>query len=93
MQEAAAPPASPFPLWAFVASGLVIAFAVLFFFQTRDPMILIFGLMAAGMVWVVALLVRLLSGGMGGGVVLRCPSCRGLNPESARFCNGCGKGL
>ena len=94
MQPAAAPASPEIPSWAYVVAGLVGVFSVLFFFQTRDPMILIFGLMSAGMLFGVVWLVSASRGGaLGGRVMVRCPSCRGLNAEDARFCSQCGKAM
>jgi hypothetical protein len=81
-----------YPLWLYLASVAIGMFAVLFFFQTRDPMILIFGIILAAMLWLAMYFARA-PNGFRGTVMLRCGSCRGLNPESAKFCNQCGKGL
>lgn len=77
---------------AWMLTGGIALFAVLFFFQTRDPMILIFGLVAIGILWAV-----MMSVGRGGAgapdVRVRCPACRALNLEDAKFCSQCGRAL
>ena len=91
MQEPQAPSSAKAPWWLYVVSAALVVFGVLFFFQTRDPMILLFGFVAAGMFWLV---VHLMRGAAGpSGTLLRCPSCRNLNPGNARYCNQCGKEL
>ena len=90
MQDGQEPAARTYPWWFFLGAFAIVVAGVLFFFQTRDPMLLFFGLIAAGMFWLV---VHLSRSGAGSGVFVRCGSCRSLNPEAARFCNQCGKGL
>ena len=83
--------------WLPAALALVVGIlAILFFFQTRDPMVLIFGVIAAFMILAIAS--AMTGGGFGGfgppdagAVRVRCASCRALNPEDARYCNQCGK--
>lgn len=82
---------------ALLATLAVGVLTVLYFFQTRDPMMLVFGIIAASLVWVVA------SGRAGWGsaagvppaqqIRVKCRSCGGLNPEDAKYCNACGKSL
>lgn len=93
MQDSQEPSRARSPLWLYAITVIVGALAILFFFQTRDPMVLIFGIVAAAMLWLVGLLLARDRRGLAGGVAVRCPSCRALNPEAARFCNQCGKGL
>jgi len=104
-----APPAAPARndawRWALYAlPGLLFVFAILFFFQTRDPMILIFGIVGSA---IAAAAMRGWRGGYYGYgpgygwgptiaqtievVKVRCASCRALNEEAARFCQQCGK--
>jgi hypothetical protein len=74
----------------------ILVFAIGSFLQTRDPMILIFGVIAGG---TVALVMALVKRGLASNdarpelVKLRCRACQSLNPETARFCNACGKAL
>lgn len=91
MEHAQEPSNPRYPWWLYVVTTALVVFGVLFFFQTRDPMILLFGLIGAGMFWLVVHLMRGAAGPTG--VLLRCPSCRDLNPGTARFCNQCGKDL
>jgi hypothetical protein len=73
--------------WALMlAIGL---FAVLFFFQTRDPMILIFGIIAAS----VYHFVRRGSRAQGTEIRVKCIACGGLNLEDAKFCSQCGRAM
>lgn len=79
----------------WLTRGLVVSvalFSLLFFFQTKDPMILVFGVIAAVILW--SLLAR------GGRWVetptqirVRCTACRALNLEDAKFCSSCGRAL
>lgn len=81
--------------------------AILFFFRTRDPMILVFGIGASVLV---ALMMRAQAsrvppstgpphGGLSWAappsspvvVKVRCAACQALNDEHARFCQACGK--
>lgn len=82
------------PTWAWVTMAVLVALGVLFFFQTRDPMIMIFFIvfpaMILGVVLVLDFLARALRGGVGG-VRVKCRECAALNLEDARFCSACGK--
>jgi hypothetical protein len=103
VQPSAPPPSSDPSRWVFPIVAVVgLAFAILFFFQTHDPMILIFGLMA---IFIASLIFRSRRWMWGYGpmwavgpaqppaevVKVRCPACRALNEENARFCHQCGK--
>jgi len=87
-----------------VAFG-VMALAALLFFQTRDPMILVFGLFGAIFVSALFRPYRWYGWGhpwWGPGwygpmqppqqvVKVKCASCSALNDEHARYCQQCGK--
>lgn len=78
------------PWLRYALLGLVVAMSVVFFLHTGDPMILIFGMMACGLLW---LLVgpRRQGASWRPEVRVRCRACGHLNPEDARYCNQCGK--
>lgn len=78
------------PVWAWVVSGAFLALSILFFFQYKDPMMLIFGLIVPAMLLFGLLVLGLLRGGIGG-VRVRCRECSALNLEDARFCAQCGR--
>ena len=46
-------------LWALIVAGALDALAILFFFQTRDPMVVFFGAVLTAMIVLVAFLVDL----------------------------------
>lgn len=71
----------------------IAGFSILFFFQTKDPMILIFGIVAAGLVLGVLIVARLLRSGLFGGVRVRCRECSALNLEDAKFCSQCAQAI
>lgn len=78
--------------WLVVAA--VAAFAVLFYLQTRDPMILLFGIVSAAMVaFVMHLVAAQKAGELSASVRVKCRACGGLNAEDAKHCSACGKGL
>ena len=104
MQPSAPPQRSPYARWILSAIAVaIITFAVLFFVQTRDPMILIFGIIAAFMALAIFRPYRYWGWGYGPMwgygpaqppteiVKVRCAACRALNEENARFCHQCGK--
>lgn len=67
-------------------------FSILFFFQTMDPMILVFGAIAAVMLYLMMVRgSRWLEMPQQHQVRVRCPSCRALNLEDAKFCAQCGR--
>ncbi len=75
-----------------VGTGIVIAIlavvGVLFFLQYKDPMILIFAVIAATMVAAVfGAFPRYASSG--DSIQVRCRACSALNRESAKFCDQC----
>lgn len=72
---------------------LFVLFGLLFFAQTKDPMILLFAFMASGMVVVVVAVLVLLMLLLRRGANLRCRACGALNPETSRFCGACGQPL
>lgn len=84
--------------WAMLGVALgVAALAVLMFSRTGDPMLLVFGGLAATLA-ALAMVPRgwyphsWHPGPPPGAVVrVRCASCRALNLEEARFCGQCGK--
>ena len=91
--SAPASPLRPPPRGLLTTAGYGIAcalflFGVVFFLQTRDPRVIVFGAIAAG---VVALLARGVGAPGAGRVAARCRECRAPNPEGARSCNECGK--
>ena len=67
--------------------SLVIVLSILFFFQTRDPMLLIFGIIATTMV---AVSLRPPSGVL---IRVKCTACGALNEEHAKFCSQCGRAI
>lgn len=80
---------------AWIGNGvalLLVALGVLFFFMTKDPMILIFALVAAAIALVIANAARLRPP-QAEVVRVRCRECSGLNPEAARHCMACGRPL
>ncbi|HWH09068.1 MAG TPA: hypothetical protein VNX21_07695 [Candidatus Thermoplasmatota archaeon] len=50
--------------WGVVLSALLAGFGVLFFFQTKDPMVLLFGVQGAAWVWGIVLVVHVLRHGI-----------------------------
>jgi energy-coupling factor transporter transmembrane protein EcfT len=94
-----------FWLWAHPALSLLLFFgAVLLFFQTRDPMLLIFGVVAVAVLnavfapwrWGYAGWYGSPGWGWWGGpaqqiVKVKCASCGALNDEHARYCSACGR--
>lgn len=77
-----------------LALGLgVMAFAMWFFFQTGDPMILIFGLVAVATLATIGFASRIVSRTRGSDIRLKCGACSALNMESAKFCSQCGRSL
>lgn len=86
-------PENPWLPWV-VAAG-VLALAVSLFFQTKDPMVLVFGLIVAAIAYVLARHRGRLSPLAPGAVQVRvrCPACRALNPEDAKFCAQCGRAI
>ena len=97
--DPSAPAAPRVPVVVHVLAGALVLFGLLFFFQTKDPMILLMALLATGALYVVLLVLRLLAGGAGGPggaapqVRVRCRDCRALNLEDARYCGQCGRPL
>lgn len=85
------------PVWASIAAGVLVVLSVLFFFQTKDPMILLFGVVAAAMLVLVAVAIAFLAALAprlsGGGVQVRCRACGALSPAASRYCGACGKEL
>lgn len=77
------------PTWAWAVTIALGAFGILFFFQTKDPMILILSVIAAGVILAVVTLIPRLSGGAM--VRIKCRACAGLNVEDAKFCAHCGQ--
>lgn len=82
------------PAWAWIVGGLLFAFGVLFFVQTKDPMILVMAVFSGAIVLGIGLLVAAAaSGALGGGVKVRCRACAALGPEGAAYCGSCGERL
>lgn len=79
-------------MWAWAIAGAIFALAVLLFFQLKDPMLLIFGLMPGAILIGIVVLVSVLRAGLGG-VRVKCRECGALNLEDAKFCAQCGKTL
>lgn len=81
------------PRWIGIALlGAVVFLGLLFFVQTKDPMILIFTMVAAAPLGILVLL----TGKRAAPTVevrVRCPACRALSSEDAKFCVGCGQAL
>jgi len=85
------------PPWAWLTAGVLVVLGVLLFFQTRDPMILIFGVMGAGTLLVVLAVIGLLRTGVDAisrpGIRVKCGSCGALNLEDAKFCSQCARSI
>lgn len=62
------------------------------FFETGDPMVLLFGILACLLLAAGYAVVRGLAR-HDSGIRLKCTSCAGLNLDGARFCSACGKAL
>lgn len=71
-------------------AAAVLLLGVVFFFRYKDPMILVFALLAAVAAAAVAFVAGSLRGAVGGARV-RCGACERLNVEDARFCVDCGR--
>jgi hypothetical protein len=74
---------------AWVASGLMVligGLAVLLYIQQSDPMLLIFGIIAAGLVGLVFVLSQFLQR-------KACAACHASNSSGAKFCAQCAKPL
>jgi hypothetical protein len=104
-------PATPPPArtgWQFAApiiAVVIMALAVLFYFQTRDPAVIIFGFIGAVLISSLLRPWRWYGYGHPGWgpgwwgpaqppqqiVKIKCASCGALNDEHARFCSQCGK--
>lgn len=63
----------------------ILALCIVFFFQTRDPMIIVFGIIAAA---ITATVVWMLAGG-GTKILVKCSACSVLNDEDAKYCKAC----
>lgn len=81
-----------FPPWAIVVSSILVALGLLFFVQTRDPMLLIMPIFWAGLLLFGVAALKALRGGLGG-VRVKCRECGALNLEDAKFCSACGKSM
>lgn len=87
------------PWWIVIAVAIVLVSAMGLYFATRDPMLLIFGGIAAVAVGFLAFLALASARGSVGPppssaqILVKCTACGHANPEEARYCNKCGKGL
>ena len=82
------------PAWSWIVAGVLLALSVALFFQYKDPMLLIFGLILSGSLLGVLALKRLATGATSGVTVrIRCRECGALNLEDAKFCSQCGKAI
>lgn len=85
--------------WIVIAVALVLVSAMGMYFASRDPMLLIFGGIAAVAVGFLAFLALAAARGNAGPppssaqILVKCTGCGHVNPEDARFCKKCGKGL
>ncbi|HEX2022437.1 MAG TPA: zinc ribbon domain-containing protein [Candidatus Thermoplasmatota archaeon] len=84
--------------WVGLVAALLVALGAGFLFlQTKDPMLLFFGATAALLVIVATFFGHWYPGAWypvpppGALVRVRCPSCRALNLEDAKYCGQCGK--
>ena len=50
--------------WGIVLSAALVVFGILFFFQTKDPMVLLFGVQAAAWIWAVVFIIHILTHGI-----------------------------
>lgn len=106
MQPGSAPPPQPSHSWWIVGpivAVVIMAFSALLFFQTRDPMMIIFGFIAAVLTtsffrpWRWHGYRYGYPGWWGAPappvqvVKVKCASCGALNDEHARYCSHCGK--
>lgn len=72
-----------------VALFVIVATAVVSFYLTRDPLVLVFGFIAAAFVEVA---MRVIGAGAGMTTTrVKCLACSALNLEDARYCSACGK--
>ena len=72
-------------------TGLFAVLGILLFFQTRDPMILIFAVIAAGILNLVLGVGAFRAGATQ--VRVKCRSCGALNLDDAKYCSQCGRSM
>jgi hypothetical protein len=71
-------------------AGLLVAFSILTYVNTRDPTILVVALLGAGVILAITLVVRRLGAG---GAHLHCPACGREAAMDAKRCGQCGAAL
>lgn len=76
-------------------AGLLVAFSILTYVNTRDPTILVFAIFGAGVILAIALVVRHLGAGGAhrGGAHRHCAACGRDAAMDAKHCGQCGAAL